>query len=57
MLQASIDHLGEEVVGSLVPAGRIAEADEIAGAILWLCSARAAYVVGQALSIDGGMAA
>jgi 3-oxoacyl-[acyl-carrier protein] reductase len=36
------------------PIGRLAEADEIAGAIVFLCSELASYVVGSAWSVDGG---
>jgi NAD(P)-dependent dehydrogenase (short-subunit alcohol dehydrogenase family) len=36
------------------PIGRLAEVDEIAGAIVFLCSARASYVAGAAWSVDGG---
>lgn len=39
---------------SLQPIGRMGEADEIASAILWLCSNQAAFVVGQTLVLDGG---
>lgn len=38
----------------MVPIGRMGRADEIADAVLWLCSARASYVVGQSISVDGG---
>jgi NAD(P)-dependent dehydrogenase (short-subunit alcohol dehydrogenase family) len=31
------------------------ETGEIAAAVLWLCSPAASYVVGQALTVDGGM--
>jgi 3-oxoacyl-[acyl-carrier protein] reductase len=36
------------------PIGRLAEAEEIAAAIVFLCSARASYVAGSAWSVDGG---
>jgi NAD(P)-dependent dehydrogenase (short-subunit alcohol dehydrogenase family) len=36
------------------PIGRLAEVDEIASAIVFLCSARASYVAGAAWSVDGG---
>jgi 3-oxoacyl-[acyl-carrier protein] reductase len=36
------------------PLGRMAEPDEIAGVIAFLCSARASYVTGAAWSADGG---
>jgi 3-oxoacyl-[acyl-carrier protein] reductase len=36
------------------PIGRMAEVDEVAAAIVFLCSARASYVAGAAWSVDGG---
>jgi len=36
------------------PLGRLAEADEIAAVIVFLCSERASYVTGSAWSADGG---
>ena len=36
------------------PIGRLAESDEIAAAIVFLCSERASYVAGSAWSVDGG---
>jgi len=38
-----------------VPIGRAGHPEEIASAVLWLCSPGASYVVGQALTVDGGM--
>jgi NAD(P)-dependent dehydrogenase (short-subunit alcohol dehydrogenase family) len=38
-----------------VPIGRAGTPEEIASAVLWLCSPGASYVVGHALTIDGGM--
>jgi NAD(P)-dependent dehydrogenase (short-subunit alcohol dehydrogenase family) len=37
-----------------VPANRLGRADEVAAAVLWLCSPAASFVVGHALAIDGG---
>jgi 3-oxoacyl-[acyl-carrier protein] reductase len=40
--------------GAKRPIGRLAEAAEIASAIVFLCSERASYVAGAAWSVDGG---
>ena len=37
-----------------IPLGRFAEADDVAGAILLLCSDLAAYITGQVLHVNGG---
>lgn len=41
-------------VGAGRPIGRLAEPEEIAGVIVFLCSERASYVTGAAWSADGG---
>jgi NAD(P)-dependent dehydrogenase (short-subunit alcohol dehydrogenase family) len=38
-----------------VPIGRAGRPEEIASVVLWLCSPGASYVVGHALTVDGGM--
>jgi NAD(P)-dependent dehydrogenase (short-subunit alcohol dehydrogenase family) len=37
-----------------VPMGRVGRPEEIANAVLWLCSDAASYVTGQSVSVDGG---
>jgi NAD(P)-dependent dehydrogenase (short-subunit alcohol dehydrogenase family) len=37
-----------------IPMGRVGRAEEIADAVLWLCSSAASYVTGQSISVDGG---
>ena len=42
-------------IESLVPLQRFAAPEEIANAIVWLCSNAASYVVGHTLVVDGGL--
>ncbi len=39
------------------PMGRIADADEIVQAILWICSAENSFMTGHSLVLDGGLSA
>ncbi|WP_316014574.1 3-oxoacyl-[acyl-carrier-protein] reductase [Roseobacter sp. HKCCA0434] len=49
------DKQKEGILGA-IPAGRMGTGDEIASAVLYLASQEAAYVTGQTLHVNGGMA-
>jgi NAD(P)-dependent dehydrogenase (short-subunit alcohol dehydrogenase family) len=44
----------DERIVATNPSKRVARPDEVAAAILWLCSEAAAYMVGQDIVLDGG---
>jgi NAD(P)-dependent dehydrogenase (short-subunit alcohol dehydrogenase family) len=44
----------DKMLKTFVPMGRMGKAEEIADAVLWLCSSAASYVTGQSISVDGG---
>ncbi|MDP2765820.1 MAG: 3-oxoacyl-[acyl-carrier-protein] reductase [Brevundimonas sp.] len=46
----------KEAILSRIPAGRLGTGEEIAAAAVWLASGEAAYVTGQTLHVNGGMA-
>jgi len=43
-----------EKIAASIPAGRLAEPDEIARFVAWLCSDANSYLTGQTLLVDGG---
>lgn len=44
-------------IEAMTPMGRMAQPEEIAGAVLWLCSEQASFVTGHPLVVDGGATA
>ena len=55
LIQNDMDR--ELAVTSLHPVGRLGTADEVAEAVVWLCSDAASFVTGHALAVDGGFVA
>jgi len=48
------DAFGAEIRQRFIPLGRIAQPNEIADAVLFLCSDKASMITGTALPVDGG---
>ena len=58
LLHRMVDgHIPISAIAATVPMNRIAQPQEIAGAIVWLCSDAASYVTGHTMAIDGGLTA
>ena len=43
-------------IAQRIPTGRIGTPEDIAAAVLWLCSREAGYVTGQTVHVNGGLA-
>ena len=46
-----------DVVVNMHPVGRVGKPQEVADAVVWLCSDRASFITGVALPVDGGLLA
>ena len=53
MNRAARDH--GDAVGSGIPSGRIGVAEDMAGAAIYLASRAGDYVVGDTITVDGGL--
>jgi 3-oxoacyl-[acyl-carrier protein] reductase len=53
---AKVPEEARQAVMSLIPLNRKGEVEEVAYAVAFLASDQAAYITGQVLGVDGGMA-
>ena len=54
-MTAAMPSAAREATLTMIPAGRLGQAQEVARAVAFLASDEAAYITGQVLAIDGGM--
>ena len=45
----------KQLLSAIHPVGRIGRPEEIAGAVMWLCSDLAGFVTGTGVLVDGGV--
>jgi 3-oxoacyl-[acyl-carrier protein] reductase len=48
-------NLPKEEIIKQIPCGRFGKADEVAAVVEFLCSPESAYIIGQVISVNGGM--
>ncbi|GBC94420.1 3-oxoacyl-[acyl-carrier-protein] reductase FabG [bacterium HR16] len=54
MTDALPDQVREAILKQ-IPLGRLGRAEDVAGAVVFLCSEEASYITGQVLTVDGGL--
>lgn len=55
-MTAALPEAQQQALLSRIPAGRLGEGNDVAAAVVYLASREAAYVTGQTLHVNGGMA-
>ena len=50
-----IDEKFKETIISKIPSARLGEPDDIANAVVFLCSDQSSYINGETLHVNGGM--
>ena len=50
-----LDGLPMDEIKKTIPAGRLGTAEDVAAAVVFLCSKEAGYITGQVIGINGGM--
>ena len=50
-----LDDKFKEAIISKIPSARLGEPEDIANAVVFLCSNKASYINGETLHINGGM--
>jgi len=51
------DEIKQKIIDDLLPIGRMGEAEEVAAAVVFLCSTGAGMITGQDIAVDGGQLA
>jgi len=57
IFKARPQFVGAEALATMQPVGRMGQPEEIAEAVVWLCSDAASFVTGLPMAVDGGMTA